>query len=95
MRATGMNALFGLSPCGRVGDRVRLVLAATREQAGANLVRGAINALEDWQRQASNARPAGAEAYTVGGNIAATPGKVVLRNRLIELILLWQERLAA
>jgi polyhydroxyalkanoate synthase len=63
-----------------------VVQAATRQQAGANLVRGAINAIEDWQRQASNAPPAGAEAFTVGGNIAATPGKVVYRNRLIELI---------
>ena len=29
MRATGMNAPLGFSPCGNVGDFVRLVLAAT------------------------------------------------------------------
>jgi polyhydroxyalkanoate synthase subunit PhaC len=51
-----------------------VVQAATREQMGANLVRGAINALEDVQRRASNAAPWGAEAFTIGDNIAATPG---------------------
>jgi polyhydroxyalkanoate synthase len=63
-----------------------VVQSATQQQLGANLVRGAINVIEDWQRQASNARPHGAEAFAVGSNVAATPGKVVYRNRLIELI---------
>ncbi len=62
------------------------VLEATYEQAGANLVRGWQNLMEDWERAMFNRRPAGMEAFRVGGNLAVTPGKVVYRNRLIELI---------
>jgi polyhydroxyalkanoate synthase subunit PhaC len=56
------------------------------EQGGANLVRGAQNFLEDWQRQVSGKKPVGADQFVVGRNVAVTPGKVVYRNRLIELI---------
>jgi len=62
------------------------VLQATLEQGGMNLVRGAQNLLEDWRRSAAGERPVGAEAYEVGRDVAVTPGKVVYRNRLIELI---------
>jgi poly[(R)-3-hydroxyalkanoate] polymerase subunit PhaC len=63
-----------------------VVLEETVRQGGTNLVQGAINALEDFERQAAGKRPYGAEAYEVGKNVAVTPGKVVYRNRLIELI---------
>lgn len=63
-----------------------VVLKRTLEEGGGNLVRGALNLLDDLQRQVSDAPPAGAEAFVVGRDLAATPGKVVLRNRLIELI---------
>jgi poly[(R)-3-hydroxyalkanoate] polymerase subunit PhaC len=62
------------------------VLEATVAQGGMNLVRGAFNFAEDWRRAVTGARPVGTEAFEVGRNLAVTPGKVVLRNRLIELI---------
>jgi polyhydroxyalkanoate synthase subunit PhaC len=62
------------------------VLQHTMRQGGMNLVRGAQNAMEDWERAISGKKPVGAEAFEVGRNVAVTPGKVVYRNRLIELI---------
>lgn len=62
------------------------VLGAISKEGGANLIRGAANFWEDWHRTASNEKPVGAEAFQVGRNLAVTPGKVVFRNRLIELI---------
>lgn len=63
-----------------------IVLRRTFEQHGANLVRGALNALDDLERSMSGAPAAGTERFMVGRDVAITPGKVVLRNRLIELI---------
>lgn len=63
-----------------------VVLKRTLEEGGANLVRGALNALEDFERYTTGAPPAGTEAFEVGHNVAVTPGKVVLRNRVMELI---------
>jgi len=62
------------------------VLQTTVEEAGTNLMRGAQNALEDWERFASGRPPVGAEKFRVGEDLAATEGKVVFRNHLIELI---------
>jgi polyhydroxyalkanoate synthase subunit PhaC len=62
------------------------VIAQTRKQGGMNFMRGAINFWEDWQRAATGAKPEGTEAFEVGRDVAITPGKVVFRNRLIELI---------
>ncbi|MBS0582146.1 MAG: polyhydroxyalkanoic acid synthase, partial [Proteobacteria bacterium] len=63
-----------------------LVLERTFRQGGANLVRGAMNWVDDVQRTLSKQDPAGAENFVPGRDVAVTPGKVVLRNRLIELI---------
>ncbi|RIJ42298.1 poly-beta-hydroxybutyrate polymerase, partial [Maribellus luteus] len=63
-----------------------VVLQRTAEQHGANLVRGALHALADFERYLSNAPPPGANDFVPGRDVAVTPGKVVLRNRLIELI---------
>ena len=61
-------------------------LSATYDALGLNLVAGGFNFLEDAERAASGKKPVGAEAFEPGRNVAVTPGKVVLRNRLIELI---------
>jgi polyhydroxyalkanoate synthase len=58
----------------------------TLRQGGMNLVRGAQNLLEDWERAISGKKPVGVEAFQVGRDVAITPGKVIFRNRLIELI---------
>ncbi|HQS07859.1 MAG: poly-beta-hydroxybutyrate polymerase [Rhizobiales bacterium 24-66-13] len=53
---------------------------------GANYVAGAKNLMEDLARKRAHKPPLGAEAFKVGRDVAATPGKVVYRNRLVELI---------
>jgi polyhydroxyalkanoate synthase len=62
------------------------LLERTRDEAGMNLVRGWQNLVEDWERTMSGRPPPGAEAFRVGETLAVTPGKVVFRNHLIELI---------
>ncbi|WP_353186739.1 alpha/beta fold hydrolase [Bosea sp. (in: a-proteobacteria)] len=62
------------------------VVAKTLETGGANFVEGFRNWLEDVGRQSTGRPPAGAEDFTVGRDVAVTPGKVVYRNHLIELI---------
>ena len=63
-----------------------VVLKRTLQQGGANLLRGALNAVDDLQRLAAEQGPAGVEDFVVGRDVAITPGKVVLKNRLMELI---------
>ena len=63
-----------------------VVQARTLQTGGRNLVEGARNFLEDWERLLRNKPPAGAEKFKVGSAVAVTPGKVVYRNQLIELI---------
>jgi len=58
----------------------------TQAEAGMNFVRGWQNFVEDWERKLSDRPPVGAEDFMVGETLAATPGKVVHRNHLIELI---------
>jgi polyhydroxyalkanoate synthase subunit PhaC len=62
------------------------ILWRTLSAGGLNLVRGAQNFIEDWEHAFSGKMPVGKESFTVGREVAATPGKVVFRNRLIELI---------
>lgn len=63
-----------------------LVWRQTLEESGANLLRGACHAWEDGLRQWAGLPPAGAEHFRPGHEVAATPGKVILRNHLAELI---------
>ncbi len=63
-----------------------LVLRRTSETWGRNLVRGAIHIIEDIERSVTQQPNPSASTYQVGQNIAITPGKVILRNRLMELI---------
>jgi polyhydroxyalkanoate synthase len=61
------------------------VLAATVASLGANFADGAVNCASDLS-EALSGRPSGLGGYVVGRDLAATPGKVVYRNGLIELI---------
>ena len=62
------------------------ILQRTVREGGANLVRGLDNLVEDWKRLSRGERPSGTEAFIVGETVAATPGDVIFRNELIELI---------
>ena len=62
------------------------VIERTRETNGQNFIDGFRNWREDVRRQLQGKPPAGTEAFTPGKEVAATPGKVVYRNHLIELI---------
>jgi len=62
------------------------VLERTTAEQGRNLVRGLQFLAEDIERRAAGQRPVGTEAFAVGRNMAMTPGQVVYRNDLIELI---------
>jgi polyhydroxyalkanoate synthase len=57
-----------------------------QETGGENFLKGFANWRDDVERTMLGLPPAGAENYQVGKNLALTPGKVVLRNKLIELI---------
>jgi polyhydroxyalkanoate synthase subunit PhaC len=56
------------------------------ETGGASLAAGAGNFLDDLLRNGGRPRQVDTSSFTVGGNLAATPGKIVFRNDLMELI---------
>jgi polyhydroxyalkanoate synthase len=64
------------------------VLRATMESGGDNLLRGLTNLLADLERGKGRLaiRMTDMNAFEVGKNIAVSPGKVVFRNDLMELI---------
>jgi len=62
------------------------VIERTLNEGGANLVRGMRNFLEDWARAITVNPPEQNEGFRVGETIAATPGQVIFRNELMELI---------
>ncbi|MEJ0095110.1 MAG: alpha/beta fold hydrolase [Methylocella sp.] len=62
------------------------VLSATTAQGGWNFIKGWRNYAEDLQRAASGQPLDEIKGFVVGEDVAVTPGKVVLRNKLIELI---------
>jgi polyhydroxyalkanoate synthase len=63
-----------------------VILKHTLEQGGTNLLRGWQNWIEDVGRLIANEKPAGTEKFQAGKNLAVTPGKVIYRNRLLEVI---------
>lgn len=63
-----------------------VILRRTAQEGGRNLLRGVTNWLEDLDHQLAGKPPVGAEAFRVGRDVAVTPGKVVFRNDLMELI---------
>lgn len=62
-----------------------VVIDRTEKEGGANLLRGAANFFEDAVRTALH-MPNGGNGFRVGEDVAATPGEVVFRNELMELI---------
>ncbi len=62
------------------------VLRKTLETGGQNLVSGLWHFCDDWCHGAAGKLPRHLQPFTVGEQLATTPGKVVFRNRLIELI---------
>ncbi|MFL5238621.1 MAG: class I poly(R)-hydroxyalkanoic acid synthase [Rhizomicrobium sp.] len=63
------------------------VLRSTLQSNGENLVNGLQNLLEDIERGGGDvAIRQSTDAFKVGENIAQTPGKVVFRNELLELL---------
>lgn len=63
-----------------------LIAKRAMETGGQNFARGLQNLLEDMQRTALGRPPAGTEAFRIGETVATSPGKVVWRNELMELI---------
>jgi len=62
------------------------VLTRCIETGGGNLVQGAINWVEDLEQVVAGKPLRASDKFIVGETLATTPGQVVYRNRLIELI---------
>lgn len=77
--------ILAMAPSNMIWTNPELI-DLTLTQKGQNLVRGMFHFLEDVRRMIHKLKPVGTEAFQAGVNVAATPGKVVFRNRLIELI---------
>jgi polyhydroxyalkanoate synthase len=77
--------LEALSPTNYLATNPELI-ELTRREGGENLKRGAQHLLEDLARVADGRGPVGVENFEVGKAVAATPGKVVLQNGLMELL---------
>ena len=61
-------------------------LAKTIETGGANLTKGLAAFLDDIKNNGGLPRQVDSSKFEVGGNLAITPGKVVLRHEMFELI---------
>ncbi|MFO1421948.1 MAG: alpha/beta fold hydrolase [Candidatus Competibacteraceae bacterium] len=63
------------------------ILRATMEEGGQNLVRGWTNFMADMEKLVAGKRlDESGERFVVGHDVGVTPGKVVFRNHLIEVI---------
>ena len=63
-----------------------VALRKTAATGGANLLEGLNNLMRDMERQLSGKPLPGSENFVVGQHVAITPGKVIYRNALIELL---------
>jgi polyhydroxyalkanoate synthase len=77
--------LEALSPQNFLATNPELI-ELTRAEGGENLKRGLQHYVEDTARALRGVGPVGVEGYEVGQAVAVTPGKVVYRNALIELL---------
>jgi polyhydroxyalkanoate synthase len=62
------------------------VLQVTLQQRGFNLLQGLLYLQEDMARAVLRLRPKSAERFQVGRDVAITPGDVVFRNEMFELL---------
>jgi polyhydroxyalkanoate synthase len=62
------------------------IVEATIRSGGQNLAEGARNAVRDAARTMNQSRDSTPEGYRIGVDLACTPGQVVFRNDLFELI---------
>ncbi|MBB4021858.1 MULTISPECIES: PHA/PHB synthase family protein [Actibacterium] len=62
------------------------ILAKTMETGGMNLYEGSRHFADDIMRQFTHTRAEPSAEYEVGRNLACTPGQVIYRNELCELI---------
>ena len=85
LRFFGGQMLEAASPSHYLPTNPEL-LELTRAESGQNLVRGYRHWLDDIRRMLDRSPAAGTEQFKAGQDVAVTPGKVVLRNELIELI---------
>lgn len=63
-----------------------VIIERTTKEGGLNLVRGARNLLDDATRAMAMQRAPLSDAFRVGETLAITPGEVIFRNDLMELI---------
>ncbi|MDP3269050.1 MAG: class I poly(R)-hydroxyalkanoic acid synthase [Legionella sp.] len=79
--------LDALSPANFVHTNPQ-IMTETLQSSGKNLLRGLHNLLSDLEGGSSNLmiKMTDTKAFKVGENIATTPGKVVFRNEMMELI---------
>ncbi len=63
-----------------------VVVERTLTERGANLVQGWSNFVADVERALTLSPPPAPQGFEIGKDLAVTPGKVVYRNELIELI---------
>ena len=82
---TARQLLDVLSPSNFVWSNPQ-VLARTQAEGGRNLARGLANLLEDRRRTEAKEPPVGSEQFRVGESVAVTPGRVVHRSPLAEII---------
>ncbi|MBN9231231.1 MAG: PHA synthase [Legionella sp. 40-6] len=84
--AFGMRQMLdALSPSNFILSNPDLLQETIRSQ-GQNIVRGTQLALQDILEKITGAPPAGVENFIPGEHVAITPGKVIFKNHLIELI---------
>jgi polyhydroxyalkanoate synthase subunit PhaC len=62
------------------------VLQKTVDTKGNNILQGAQHLADDMQRMLRHQKPVGSEAFEPGKSVALTPGEVVLRTPLAEII---------
>ena len=78
-------AVESLSPTNFPGTNPEVLIRAF-QTGGLSLVKGVANVLEDYVERGGRPQQVDASGFALGENLAVTPGKVVFRNDLIELI---------